>query len=733
MKRPTLALALIAKNEAENLPRLFASIEGCFDEIHLTDTGSTDNTVEVAKKLGAIVHHFPWVDDFSAARNASFEPIKTDYIAWLDCDDVLENREGFLNFRDTAMSLADYWLANYHYSSDAAGNAVCTFVRERVFKNHIGFKWKYFVHEGVIPQSASVPVRVNFTPAWVVRHKRTDADLQKDRSRNLRLFSGKTDLDARLQYYYGKELFEAERPADAIPVLMKAASLPELELHDRIICIQYAGWAYARCNQFEQAVQIAYQGLQLAPHRAELWTLIGDCYLKQGKITDAIPAFSAAKACNPIPNGAPSPLFQMMDLYTHYPLNQLARVYANVGDFDQAEKLAAEAHEKYLHPESQAILAEIHKVQSLNQGYKNAAFCEDIVITCPGQAPYLWDADIAKNRSMGGSETAAIEMAYWLKRLSGRRVIVFNERPTPGIFDGVEYLPLTELQPYFAKHKPFLHVSWRHNLKLTDAPTFVWAHDLQTPGVENHAQYERMLCLTPFHKRFAMATQGVPEDKIHVTRNGLRPERFKDGPWEKDPWKFVFGSSPDRGLDRAMLVLDKVREKYPQIKLHIHYGWSHLDKYGLGDLRVKLEAMAEERKDWVIYHGATQQDELMKSYKSAAYVVQPSDWIETSCLTAMEFVSCGVYPIFRAVGGVVDTLSVAAANGMATLVDADCITPEDFDVYVKATLEAIEEERYKRVQFDPETISWEKVARSWLYDLPEIAYGGSQDEKKQLA
>src|SRR4051812_39008878 len=151
MSRPTVGLALIAKNEAENVDRLFRSVDGCFDEIRLTDTGSTDETVAIAERLGMKVHHFPWVHDFSAARNASFEPMTTDYVMWMDLDDVLENPEGFKNWRDTAMGLADYWIATYHYTSDPEGKPVCSFARERCFRRDKNLRWKYFVHEGITP------------------------------------------------------------------------------------------------------------------------------------------------------------------------------------------------------------------------------------------------------------------------------------------------------------------------------------------------------------------------------------------------------------------------------------------------------------------------------------------------------------------------------------------------------------------------------------------------------
>ncbi len=717
-KRPTIALAMIVKNEAHNLPRLFASIEGCFDEVHITDTGSTDGTPDVARKLGAQVHEFQWVDDFAAARNASFEPVKTDFVMWLDGDDVLGNREAFIRWRDDAMEFADYWMATYHYSSDAAGRPNCSFARERVFRVEKGMRWRYFVHEGVIPQSPFGQIRPDYIPTWHVRHMRTEEDLVADRSRNLKIFAKNMDrLDARMKYYYGKELFENQNPLEAVRWFLDAVSDPTLEPHDRILGIQYACYAAMQCNQFERAIQLAYQGLALAPNRAEFYVIVGDCQVKLGRFIDSVPSYAAAKVCqNASPRGAlvAGPIFTTEDAYTVYPRNQIAKVLAQLGLFEQARKEAVECQSAYNHPETQTIIQEIDKHLKLVKGNTNAKPCDDIAITCP-PGPYEWDADLARQKGMGGSETAAIEMATWLRKLSGRPVKVFNMRQEPKTCDGVEYVPTSVAAAYFADHKPFAHIAWRHNFDLTDARTFLWAHDLVTPGAENAAKYEAMLCLTPFHKRYAMAKQGVPEEKIRVTRNGIRPERFdRAGTWPmKNPNKFVFPSSPDRGLDRAMRVLDRVREKHPDIELHVFYGFENLRKFGRGDLADRLEAMVRERP-WVKFHGFTQQDRLIEHFKEAAIWLHPCDFIETSCITAMEMICAGVYPVTRRLGGLADTLSQAEAAGMATLLDHDCVTELEYESYIEATLKALEERAWERVSVDPTQHSWESVARSWL-------------------
>lgn len=82
-----LSLCMITKDEAANLPGALESVRGLVDEIIVVDTGSTDDTVRVAMQYGAKVYPFTWVDDFSAARNASIGRASGDWILVLDADE----------------------------------------------------------------------------------------------------------------------------------------------------------------------------------------------------------------------------------------------------------------------------------------------------------------------------------------------------------------------------------------------------------------------------------------------------------------------------------------------------------------------------------------------------------------------------------------------------------------------------------------------------------------------
>lgn len=59
-------------------------------EIVLTDTGSTDQTLEIAGHYTDHIYHFDWCDDFSAARNFCMEKASHNWILSLDCDEYIE-------------------------------------------------------------------------------------------------------------------------------------------------------------------------------------------------------------------------------------------------------------------------------------------------------------------------------------------------------------------------------------------------------------------------------------------------------------------------------------------------------------------------------------------------------------------------------------------------------------------------------------------------------------------
>jgi glycosyltransferase involved in cell wall biosynthesis len=80
-----LTVNMIVKNEESCLARCLESVRGA-DELVITDTGSVDRTKEIAAEFGATLYDFPWIDDFSAARNFSLSKCTGDWVFIIDAD-----------------------------------------------------------------------------------------------------------------------------------------------------------------------------------------------------------------------------------------------------------------------------------------------------------------------------------------------------------------------------------------------------------------------------------------------------------------------------------------------------------------------------------------------------------------------------------------------------------------------------------------------------------------------
>jgi GT2 family glycosyltransferase/tetratricopeptide (TPR) repeat protein/glycosyltransferase involved in cell wall biosynthesis len=86
----TVSLCMIARDNERTIGAALEVIRRYVDDIVVVDTGSTDRTPEIAASLGARVFHFPWCDDFSAARNESIRHALGDWIFWMDTDDSMD-------------------------------------------------------------------------------------------------------------------------------------------------------------------------------------------------------------------------------------------------------------------------------------------------------------------------------------------------------------------------------------------------------------------------------------------------------------------------------------------------------------------------------------------------------------------------------------------------------------------------------------------------------------------
>lgn len=149
----TISACMMVKNEEELLPQCLESIKDIVDEIIVVDTGSTDRTVEIAKRYGAKVYHHPWENDFSKHRNQSISYATGDWFLIIDADERLE--KGNFN-KDTikkglaSLSEEVHVLLARVEDYDRKGKIQFGFRSTRLFRNNVGVHYKGIVHNQAI-------------------------------------------------------------------------------------------------------------------------------------------------------------------------------------------------------------------------------------------------------------------------------------------------------------------------------------------------------------------------------------------------------------------------------------------------------------------------------------------------------------------------------------------------------------------------------------------------------
>ena len=141
----TLSFCMIARNEEKNLLRCLRSIENIADEIIIVDTGSLDNTKEIAKNFNTKIIDFPWNNDFSSAKNMALKEATKECIFFIDCDESLDSSQGLeikSHLDKTPYLGFKIRLINVINNKPLKGDYIL-----RIFKNNEGFYYDGCINE----------------------------------------------------------------------------------------------------------------------------------------------------------------------------------------------------------------------------------------------------------------------------------------------------------------------------------------------------------------------------------------------------------------------------------------------------------------------------------------------------------------------------------------------------------------------------------------------------------
>lgn len=116
----SLSVVLSVRNEEENLGRCLASVAKISDELVVADEKSTDRTVSIAKKFGAIILSVPHQENFHITKNLAIAAASGDWILQLDADEVVTPALAYEIKRtiDSKNAKNGYWLSRKNWFLD---------------------------------------------------------------------------------------------------------------------------------------------------------------------------------------------------------------------------------------------------------------------------------------------------------------------------------------------------------------------------------------------------------------------------------------------------------------------------------------------------------------------------------------------------------------------------------------------------------------------------------------
>lgn len=343
----SLCLCMIAKDEEAFLKKCIESVRDIVDEIVIVDTGSTDNTVKLARELGADVYPYTWEDSFALARNYAMSKAKSDWLLLLDADETLEreDQEKLLSFiRTTTFDGAHLRIRNYtgSYSPDqySLHNAL------RLLRNNGQYQFHGAIHEQITSENAG-NLSGRFTTLDVTVHHfgyLDDVVKRKDkRKRNLPL------LEKQLQENPDEPftLFNMGNEHLSLKDYQKAISYYEAslgKLGDRRMAFGPHLYlrmvtCYAALGQHEKALRIIREGLSVYPRCTDLVFLRADIERNLKRFTLAIDSLETCRKM-----GAPPPTLELLPgCGTYRAAFALGELYLELSDYPRAAKAFLEA------------------------------------------------------------------------------------------------------------------------------------------------------------------------------------------------------------------------------------------------------------------------------------------------------------------------------------------------------------------------------------------------------
>ena len=260
---------------------------------------------------------------------------------------------------------------------------------------------------------------------------------------------------------------------------------------------------------------------------------------------------------------------------------------------------------------------------------------------------------------LGGTEIAVVQITERLSKFGWN--IVVSGQVNEGTWNGVKWVHTDKLHhDYFNKFDVIIGVSYIHfalEFKEYTAKKIFWIHNTDFHPWFNGVEIEEaeslltpknidgFICLTNWHREQWSQKYSLDIDRFHVIGNGIDPQSFIGHP-PKIKGRFIWSSSPERGLSELLDNWPNIKSIIPEATLHV---------YSPGYHTATIEVWGRDGLDGVEFKGTANQQELHYAMLQSEYWPYLTSYEETYCITALEMQMARVIPIVTNVAALKET------------------------------------------------------------------------------
>jgi FkbM family methyltransferase len=286
------------------------------------------------------------------------------------------------------------------------------------------------------------------------------------------------------------------------------------------------------------------------------------------------------------------------------------------------------------------------------------------ILIYTGYSPHLWNYTYSATNALGGSETAVLSLAKELSNnydiyiagnvqeetVNNIKFINLNNIPTflktypINTIIVSRYINFYELYPYFSSYKTFI---WGHDIVLFQYGTSLSVEQILEKW---STKINGCICQTNWHKTLFLSQYPQLTKKCYTINNGIDISLFPNKV-NKINNRFIYTSCSERGLDRLLELWPDICEKIPDAELYI----SSYNPFPHNDYENNLNNIIKKYSN-ITHVGKLNKTELYNLMSTAEYWLYPTNFNETSCITAMEMLMSQVICIYYPIAGLVNTI-----------------------------------------------------------------------------